>query len=254
MHLSVPKETLINVIGVDGLPVKKPVFELLGTQSVYDWFGDQHQINIVDPGVEEQRWLAACPSGEIAIFGDTHSVLCREGDSGRWKRLLMADLDRAVYTHMIQKKVTPGVGLFDAFDIDDQGVFLEIEKATDFLPMMQKAAHCGVTVQRRKTELRVDVDKRRPPCFATKMFNGSLVHFLDETLSGLVAGGVVSPHGMFNDDYIEKVNKSGIIFEGASVYAQLPLTPARRLEKPAPVYHIQLDDPMTPVELTWCSS
>ena len=251
--LSVSKDSYITIIGKAGEAKQVKIAEALGDQEVYDTYGVRRKISVVDPKVEERMLLTRAATGEVEAFGESHTILCRIPGNPRWARRALKDLAEPVLVRMIQRKIFPKPGLFELFDGDDKGLYLEPRKATDMFDLMRKAAWNGITVSRRKTELRIDLDKFRPPCFTSKLITGSFQQNLETTLGGLVASGVISNVSPFNDDYLKKVNETGTLFEGDSVVQVIPLLPAQLLEKPAPVYHIHLDWD-TPVELLWhCS-
>jgi len=252
MHLSVSKEQSITIVGTRGEAKQVSVVEAVGTPKVFDWFGNVHQVEVRPAPKKERLAMAACASGETMILGESHSLIHRDIKDGRWQRSMMADLDVPVMVMLPQRKIMVSPKLFDVFMMDDKGLYLEPAQATDMLDLMRKAAWCGISVARRKAELRVDLDKNRPSCFAAKLINGGLHYDLEKTLGGLVGGGIVIPKAMFDKAYLDEVRQKGILMEGPTVFNNTPFLPPRFLEKDGDVYHIYPSDPMTPVEMAWC--
>jgi hypothetical protein len=153
-----------------------------------------------------------------------------------------------------QRKIRADDTLFDLLDADSEGIFLAPAKGSEVFDVSRRAAFCGIAVSRRKTALRVDLDRGRAACFASKLINGSFEHDPFSTLSGLVASNIVRPPVRFDLDYVNATVTSGVIFEGASYANDIPLLPPRKLDKSGEVYHIRLQDNLTPVEITWCQS
>jgi hypothetical protein len=253
-RLSVTGECYVTIQGPNKSAVQVRVLEALGVQKAFDWFGNTFPINIIKPPNEEKRFMVACTSGEMMAFGENHSILCREYESARWTRKAIKDITEPVLVQLPKRKVVPDPSLIEIFDVDDGGLFLSPPRASDMPLYARKAAYGGITVSRRKTEARLDLDRRRPPCFATKYLAGSFVRDLDKSLNGMVRGGIITPPGLYDDAYLDRVNETGIIFEGASIHNSVPLLPPRPLEKAGEVYHILFDNPLSPVELTWCHS
>lgn len=254
MHLSLTKDAYLTVQGEDGKAKQLNIEEALGVQKVFDWFGNTHPVNVLKMPQEEKRYMLKGLSGELMTVGASHTVLCRTSDSPRWKRIPIHDITEPVFVMLPQRKAIGDPALFEFFEFDDNGPYLQPERPSDLPDLARRAAWSGVTVQRHKTEPRLELDKRRPACFSTKYFAGSFTRDLEKTLGGFVMTTLIKPPCLFDDDYLYKVNKTGIIFEGYSIVNSVPLLPPRLLEKEGPVYHIRLDNPMTPVELTWFHS
>jgi hypothetical protein len=252
MHLSVSKDQTITVVGSRGEAKQIAIPEATGKQRVFDWFGGVHEIEVQPAPHKERLALAACASGETMVLGETHSILQRDIKEGTWKRSSLTEIDGPVMVMLPQRKLESSPKLFDAFMLDEKGLYLEPAQATDMLDLMRKASWCGITTMRRKAELRIDLERNRPSCFASKLINGALQYELEKTLSGLIGGGIVSPKRLFDKAYLDEVKEKGILMEGASVFHNTPFLPPRFLEKDGDVYHIHLDDQMTPVETTWC--
>lgn len=251
MHLSVTREAYVTVLTETGL-VQKPVHELLGPQRVVDWFGNEQDILITASDKEEQYLMTSTSSGEPFFVGETHSVLARQPLEAAWSRIPVQDVKSPVFVKLPQRKVVSYPELFDAFDIDDKGVFLRPEKGSQMVDYMRKAAFSGISVHRHKNELRIDLDKGRAPCFSTKLINGSFDEDLGKTLGGLIAGNVLNLLQYFDEGYIERIQATSVIAEGPVVTNDVPFLPPRPLDKRGPVYHIVVSDPLTPVETTWC--
>ncbi len=253
LHLSVTKDMYVTVL-VDGKAKQLRVTEALGPQEVVDWWGQVHPINICAADAEETYYMFATSSGEAMIVGETHSVLSRDPRSAKWERVLAKDQEEIRFGKLHQKKIVADDSLFDLLDVDDKGLFLRPPKGSAIFDVSRLAAYCGIAVQRHKTELRIDLDRGRPSCFATKLINGSFDADLEAALDGLTASTVLRPCSRFNEDYVNKVRDLGVIFEGGSYNNDVPILPPRMLDKSGPVYHILVNDPLTPVELTWCQS
>lgn len=252
--LSVTKDHYLTIVDQKGSAKQVSIVEALGDRSVFDWYGNVHKITVSKAKEAEVALLAATTNGESGVFGENHTVLVRAPNTGNWVRKPLKDITEPVYVQLPQRKVKPTRDLFDYLNIDDQGIYLEPGKATEMLSLMRKAAWCGILVSRRKSELRIDLDRRRPSCFAAKLINGSFEYDLEKTLSGLTGSGIVMPSRLFTTEYVEDVRTKGILMEGASVMNNVPLLPPRRLEKKADVYHITLYNESTPVELSWFHS
>jgi len=252
MHLSVTKDQMLTVVDAKGRAKQVTVAEAAGFQKIFDWFGNIRSVEVSRDPVKEKLSMLACTSGEPVIVGESHTVLCRVPRQGRWKRVPLSEITEPVLVQLPQRKIFVSPKLFDVFSIDDKGLYLEPTQASDMLDLMRKASWCGLTVSRRKAELRIDLEKHRPSCYAAKLINGGMEYDLEKTLGGLVGGGIVSPKRLFDDDYLKEVKGKGILMEGAAVMNSAPLLPPRPLAKEGDVYHIRVDDPMTPVETSWC--
>lgn len=253
-HLSVTQDCYLTIQGQDGRAKQVRVEEALGIQKCFDWYGNTFPVNVLKSPSEEPRLMTSATSGEAMVFGATHSVLCRGYDSPRWERRMLSDLTEPVLVQVPQRKIYVDTDIFEYFELDDSGIYLQPPRASDLPLYARKAAWVGIYTQRRKTEVKIDLDRRRPPCFATKCLAGSFMANLDGVLAPMVRNGVVRPPMFYDDAYLEMVKKTGIIFEGWSVLNTAPLLPPTRLEKPGEVYHIRFDNPLSPVELTWFHS
>lgn len=254
MKLSLTKEHYITVLDDKGSVRQLSVVEAVGQRTVVDWYGKVHTVTVSRSKAPESAYMLAASSGEPMVFGENHTFLIRFPNTGEWVRKSVAELTEPVYVQLPQRKIKVSPDLFDVFDLDDRGIFLAPVKATDMLTLMRKAAWCGVTVARQKSELRIDLDRRRPSCFAAKLINGGFDYDINKTLGGLVGAGIVMPSKMYTKEYLNDVKRTGILMEGSSVLNNVPLLPPKRLEKPVDVYHIELDDVLTPIELAWCHS
>jgi hypothetical protein len=254
MHLSVTQDCFLTVQGQDGLAKQVNIQEALGVQKVFDWFGNTHPVNVLKVPQEEKRYMLGSTNGELMTVGASHTILCRDVEDPRWKRRSILDIKEPVFVQLPQRKILGDPELFEYFDYDDTGPHLKPDRPSQLADVSRRAAWSGVTVSRHKTENRIDLDKRRPACFSTKYFAGSFQRDLEKTLGNFVLTTLVKPPCLFDDDYLYKVRKTGIIFEGASFVNNVPLLPPKALEKEGPVYHIRLDSPMTPVELMWFHS
>jgi len=253
MHLSVTKDMYVNVL-VDEKPKQLLVSQATGEHEVYDWFGNKHKIVICAADAEEDYYMLTSSSGEVMIVGETHSFLSRNPRSAVWERTPAVGMDEIRFVKLPQRKLLADPSLFDLYDADEQGIYLAPRKGSEIFDVSRLAAFCGIAVSRRKAELRVDLDRGRASCFASKLINGSFEQDAFAALSGLVASTVIRPPCMFNEEYVNKVKASGVVFEGCSYGNDLPLLPPRKLDRTGPVYHIRVNDPLTPVELTWCQS
>lgn len=251
MHVSVTKEQYVTVLDDKGSLRQFSVVEAQGRRKVVDWYGAVHAVDIVKASEKEEAYVVASINGEPAIFGETSTLLSRKPNEGRWIRRPIRDISEPLYLQLPQRKIRALPGLFDVLNIDDQGIFLEPPKASEMLGLMRKASWCGILVSRRKTELRVDLDRRRPACFATKLITGGFDFSLEKTLGNLVGSGIVLPSRFFDDAYLNEVQTKGALFEGGNVMNNVPVLSPKRLEKTVDVYHIKPEQPSTPIELTW---
>lgn len=254
MILSVSKHSYITVARANGCVHQIPIAEAQGVERVYDWFGKAHPITVSRSPNEERLYVVRASSGENAVFGENHSILCRADDSARWKRVPISEVGANKLVQLPQRKILGDSRLLETFDLDERGIYLEPAVATDMEGLMRRAAWAGATVARRKETLRIDLERGRPSCFITKYIAGSFQRDLEKTLDGLCRGGVVKPFCLFDDDFLQWVRISGVIHEAGAVVNAVPLLEPRPLEKTGEVYHIRLDNPMTPVELTWFHS
>jgi hypothetical protein len=253
MHLSLTPTTSISVIDEEtGRMSKKLVSELVGVRKVYDWFGNIKNIEVKEAG-EEQKIMTTATSGEMVTFGETHSVLCKNSDCF-WDRRLLLGMEDTCSIKMPQKRITPDKGMLEFLDIDDVGLHLIVPAVKDFKRMMLSLASCGVKVNRHPSELRIELERSRAPCFATKLLNGSLIYNLEKTLGALAVGGVINPTELINKKSVAKIQETGIIFEGASLFNEVSLLPTISLVTLTKTYHVYLEDPITPVELDWFCS
>lgn len=251
MTLAVTKGTYITHSDGNGYAIQSTVEELVGkTVFAFDWEGWQHRVHISEP-VEESIYATQCGTGEMTYFGESTTILSRVPDQPRWARRPIADIADVVMVALPQRKIKAADGLFDLYDLDDKGAFLEPRAASDMFNLMRKASFCGVTALRRKTELRIDLDRSRPVCFVNKLINGSFQQDLDKSLGSLVASGIIRPWGASYDEWLGSVEESGILSEGANVFNNVPLLPARKMERKLPVYHVVAENPRLPVEITW---
>ena len=254
-RLSVPKETKITIANADtGAAYRASVEEVIGQRQVFNGWGEQRTVNIRPADKQEPMYMMAATSGEPMLFGESHTLLCRNAGSARWHRKAIGDIIDMVIVKLPQRKIQPiETIVFDHYDADDKGLFLKPERAADMLRLMLKASYSGLTVHRNKTELRIDLDKARPACFGNKLIMGSFQQDLEAALDSLAGSGVLTPCEPFTEAYIGKVRTTGIIFEGNSVFTETPLLPPKKLNKPGDVYWIDTQDD-TPVELNWFQS
>jgi hypothetical protein len=254
MHLSLLPNTKITVIGdIGDKVIHKAVSECVGKQVVYDWFGNKKNITVQKSAQEEFKVMTTATSGEMCLFGDTHDVFVKDFNS-IWTRRPLVSMQESAHVKLPQKKIKPNAGMLQYLDIDDKGLYLLVDKVSDFSLMLREMAYCGVKVNRHPSELRIELDRSKPPCFATKLLNGSFVYNLKNTLGTLAMGGVVSPSDLLTEAYLKLVENSGIIFEGANIFNEIPLLPAKVLATKTETYHVYLEDHSTPVELDWFCS
>lgn len=254
-RLSVIKGTKITLANADtGEAYRANVEEVIGKRQVFTWWGEQRSITITPAPAPENMHMMAATTGEAIMFGESHTILCREIGSGRWQRKAIGDVTDMVVVKLPLRKIQPLDSIiFDHFDADDRGLFLKPDRASDMLRLMLKTSYNGLTVTRAKAELRIDIDRARPACFGNKLIMGSFQQDLEKTLDGLVGSGVITPSAPFNDQYIGKVRATGVIFEGNSVFTDIPALAPKKLNKPGEVYWIDVQDD-TAVELNWFQS
>jgi hypothetical protein len=251
-HLSLSARTCLSVLGSDYSVQKRVITDLIGEQRVYDWFGNIVKIH-VEKGAEEQKIMTTSTSGEMIHFGESHSVLVKDANS-IWSRKKLSEIETAVSVKLPQKKIVPRNGMLQYLDIDEKGLFLLVEKVSDFGAMLKAMAFCGVKVNRHPAVLRIDLDRSKPPCFATKLLNGSFIYNLENTIGSLTMGGVINPCALLSPSFFELIQTSGIIFEGANIFNEVSLLPPQTLATKMDTYYVYIEDSMTPVELDWFCS
>lgn len=255
MHLSVSQETFITVYDSDTeRMVQKPIRDATGAQTVMGWWGGTYDIVVSAADKEEQYYMTTCSSGEAFVIGESHSVYSRDPRRAKWERVPAVGMEELRFVKLPQKKTTTHETLFPVYDADESGIHLVPPKASAMFDLMRHAAWSGIAVSRRKSELRIDLDRGRASCFASKLVNGAFDVNLEEALSSLVASTVIRPPWKFEEMYIDFVKTSGVIIEGGAYNNDVPFLPPRKLDRSGPVYHILLSDPDVPVELTWCHS
>jgi len=251
--LSLLPHTKIRII--DGEQTKLAVVsELVGWHrvEVYDFYGNKHKITI-SAGKCPSRWLVQAFSGEMQQFGADHTILARTVDAAGFTRVPLSAIDGPRLIRLPQKKTTPPKGVSNFLDLDEKSgaLFLAPTEAKDLQWVLEEVASCGVTVNRHPTSLRIDLETRRPVCFASKLINGNFQSDFSFTMNDLASRGIVQPWKLFGDAVIEDTKRTGIIFEGNCIYNDVPFTRVREVKKEADVCNVHLDDPMTPVEITW---
>lgn len=250
--LSVLKGTYLTVPAKVGVHQVK-VEEVAGKSIIQrDWWGRDFPVRIEEAG-PETVYATQCGNGEVMYFGENHTFFARKVESAEWKRILVTEIkvDEVLFVNLPQRKIAPPDGLFDPYDLDDKGPYLEPTQATDMFNLMRKASFCGVSALRRKAELRIDLDRSRPACFVNKLLSGSFQHDLVKSLGGLIAAGIVRPVAPVDDKWFENTHATGTIFEGFSVFNNVPLLPPRKMERKLPVFHVIPSHPDFPVETTW---
>lgn len=252
LHLSLMPQTKLRVCTRFGGTTRLTEIENVGDEAyVYDFYGNLNKITVTKAEAPEAKYLLAATSGEPIMVGENHSVYCRGRDSAEYKRVPVSEINDVFYVRMPQKKIVPTPGLFEAMDIDDTGLFLETEHASNLLTLIEGASTLGIDTSRRRTERRIDLDKNRPTCFATKLLAGAFQVDPYETLASLAKGAVIVPTNMFSEEFVAETTLTGIIFEGNNPYNDVLCLQPRRVEKVSPVYHVKLSKPLMPVELAW---
>lgn len=253
--LSLQKNAKIRVINEqDHKTSLRSIGEIIGDhkfirESVYDWFGNQHMIHIEPAPEKEKAYKLFGMTGEPIFVGESHQVLCRRDSKARYELVPVKDIREPVFVRLPQRKTQCDNDLpFNTLGMDSAGIYLQPDPR-DLGAAMECAATAGLSVRRRKTELRLDLDVNRPPCFATKLINDNFNENLEVTLETLCSGAVVMPHILFSDEYVEIVKKTGVIFEGSSLYNDLLIGVPRLVDRDFSVYHIHRDG--APVELPW---
>lgn len=247
--LSLHEKAKITVIR-DNKPVQISVDTAHQIETIYDTYGVRHWITVAQESVDEIGYRMFSRNGEPYFVGASHTVLCRTHDTAIWKREPVTALTAPRYVKLPQKKLTADPRLFMLMEADKEGLFLAPEKVADMLSIMEAAAFCGLLVQRRKDAMRLDLEVRRPTCFAAKLLGGNFKTSPHETLDNLTAGGIVTPYWTPGRDATEDMLTTGIIFEGHLIVNDIVLGPAVKLEKTLPVRHIKVNG-LTPVELAW---
>lgn len=245
--LSILPDTELRVVTAAG-DTKLVAAKEAATSFVYDWFGATVPF-VINGAPNERLYRLTTLNGEPIYVGENHSVLCRKRDSAQYRRVPVRELIEPVFVHLPQRKVRlDDESPFHALDADDDGIFLKPADVLQFRPLMRTMATAGVAVHRRPSELRIDLEKGRPVCYALKLINGNFDVDLKATLEALTSVAVVQPCRLFDDQLIENVRKTGIVFEGASLYNETLLLPPEPIEKEASVYHVTCQ---APVELLW---
>lgn len=250
--LSLVSGTQVTRVTPDGKTEQVAIQEVGDGFSYYDFYGEMWhaQVRKAEP---EKLYYTMAASGEGLLLGESHTVFCRPVERSGYERMPIHDL-KTSFVRLPQKKSRPPAGLFDAFEADRTGISLGMDSAAKMFGLMHKAAFCGVTVRRHKTERRLLLDDKRPTCFATKLINGNFQVDLAETLDNLAQGGIIQPYRMFGREFVAETERKEVIFEGNCIFNDVMLMPTRRIEKTAPVYHIELVNPNAPVELAWFHS
>lgn len=254
--LSVTSRAYVTIIDYPSSDKVKsvPVTSLCGYHHVYDWYGKTRVIR-VEKAKDKERLIgvSAIAHGDVELFGENHTILCKKARKGEWKRIPLKDITEPVFVQLPQKKLIR-LPFFDDLDNDKKSLFVTVNKVVDFIPTMRQLSFCGVTAYPRKNELKVDIDRSRPACFSAKLLSGALLDSTYEVLGDLVGTGIVMTTQMYGQDYVDLALKSTIIHEGAVVFNNIALMVPKVLEKEDEVYHITLEDSQTPVELSWFHS
>ncbi len=251
-HLSLIEGTKVRVIDESHYTTRLMAIEDAGsTGHFYDNYGVVHSFEVLRATEPENRYLLAAASGEPFLVGESHTLFCRSNESARYKRTSIKDIKAPVFVRLPQKKLVADDGVFDEVDLDKDGLFVEADSVDKLSKLSAQIATCGITVSREKAKRMIRLERGRPSCFASKMLNGNFVRDFEETLDGLCRNGIVIPHRPFNDSMLLETQKSGIIFEGNSIFTEVVALMPRRLETKGRVIHIRLTEPENPFELTW---
>jgi len=261
MLLSLPPSCKIRHVTTDGKTSAITVEELAKQDDpgvyVYDFHGNAHRVRI-GAEVSEQMYMIACGSGEPLFVGEKHTVLCRPVGTASYVRLPLSMLDGTMQAHvrLPHKRITPHETIVDAFDYDEkeQNLILKPERASDFIRLMERAASCGVTVKRHRTEKKITLDGGRPLCFANKLLIGAFQSDPMAAMDTLASSGVIQPWKMFSQAVVDEVVRTDIIFEGNCIYAESMFITAKPVGRASKVRHITPEDPNVPVELSWMMS
>jgi hypothetical protein len=257
MHLSLTKEHYITIVGDKGQAMQVSIQEAIGERTIFDWFGNEHLVSVSKAPALESVLSTTAASGEFVSFGETHSFYARAPKSAEWKRTPITDLTNDMFlVQLPQKKIEVADEVFESFDLDDKHLYIVPQQASDLSTLMRKAAWSGITVNRHKTELRIELEKLRPACFASKLINGALTYRLKDALSSLISSGIVSMPGTFCDEYVTEVQRKKVLMEGFTVFNSTSVLPVRKIsDKMSEVYHVDfLGNSNIPVELTWFHS
>lgn len=261
MHLSLASGTKIGHLhSGTGITKATAVEEMAGKDVMsYDWWGRPHWFQVAKEPVTEKRIVMSCTSGEPLSVGDTHHQLCRLSMKARYTRIPIADHHGPMFVRMPQRKVWRDQILFDALEMDDDDgtMILKPETARDFLPLMEAAAFAGLTVKRAKDKLRIDIEYKRPSCFASKLIMGNFDTDLENALEELAAKAILQPTHPFNET-VTLAMETGIIFEGGSLFNEVIAIPMHKTDQSVEVFHVTPIDPHkinpVPLDLTWFAS
>lgn len=251
-HLSLIEGTKVRIIDDSAYKTRLTAIENAGSEGhFYDSFGSVHSFQVLHADEQEKRYLISAISGESFLVGESHTIFCRDAQSARYKRTPVSELTGPAFVRLPQKKLEADPTLFDQVDLDGDGLFIEsdsIQKLTDYAA---KVATCGITVSRHKTKRLIRLENGRPSCFATKLLNGNFDQHFEVTMESLCRSGIIIPYQFYGDSFLLETQKSGVIFEGNSIFNEVPCIVPRKLETKGRVIHIRLTTPNVPVEMTW---
>ena len=218
---------------------------------VYDFYGKKHDIRLAF-GKTERRWLCECMSGEMIQFGNEHTINMRRHDVAGYVRTPLIG-NAGGLVRLPQKKVYPPRGAAASLDMDEKtgALFMSFENIKDLVEVMEAVSSCGVTVERHKTMLRVDIEDKRPVCWASKLLNGNFQSDFEFAMNDLAARGIIHPHKMYSPEVLDETKRTGIIFEGNCVYNDFPFIVHRPVDKEAEVVVVLFDDPSLFIETQW---
>lgn len=251
--LSLIPNTKLRVVAEDGYRTELVAAgDLVGKPvQVYDFYGNKHELRLAF-GKTTQRWLCQCMSGEMIQFGNEHTILVRRHDVAGYKRVPIGSGANGL-VRLPQKKIVPPKSAAAALDMDEKtnAVFLTFDNIKSLVETMEAVSSCGVTVERHKTHLRVDIESKRPVCWSVKLLNGNFQSDFEFAMNDLCSRGIIHPYRMYGDSLLTQTLMTEIIFEGNCVFNDFPFIVHRPVDKEAEVVFVLFDDPMLFVETQW---
>ncbi len=250
---------------------------------VYDGFGNKSRITVKDGG-EENIHGVYLDTGQMVPFGESHTIYSIvQGDvKPQHRPISKFKKGETFYTHMPSRKLwlSPGsltaaesppgaifnfmaekdrlsilMDTYNSFEGDEapvkfkSNVYVKPPTLEAFKEWSQVLGFYGIAVIGHASHNMLEIDPKRPSCFATKLFIGRGSDPAN-LLNDLIDSHIVTPVLPF-DKMVKMGQDVGIVCEGELTEHLRLASYALNTEKSHPVCHVTIDGECQSFETAW---
>lgn len=255
-----------------------------GRFSVYDGFGRKSVVSVSQS--IQPLYTLTLDTGQVIGVGAEHSFYVITGEDSRPRRINVQDMseDEIYYLYMPSRKARLTDGALSPKDITTPdamynlmgeahrleellSTYANFEKGDDkpfnfasnfyvkppslehFRRWSEILGFYGIAVVGHMAKNLIEIDPKRPSCFATKLLTGRGID-PEDFINDLLTSHIITPVLPF-DDLVKKAVETGIIFEGEGVSHLRMAAKPLNMKVEVPVHRITLEGDCTTIETPW---